>query len=669
MAMKVLTLMGLLVLVTCVTIYAQDFIIGGWCFDNAYHDSIFFSARDCRLNTIQFNTRGRADSMQSRLGLVGELGMKAILQFASAMNNIDRRHNLTRFAGGQSRRYEAENADWFGSEVGELSGTWRRCSVGVAVRGLMLDGRRGRIRNVDSKLPCYGPSAASILDTVTQYQVFFRLKVIKNNWENDTVCTISAVRCTLDGVGVDSVYKVLMADDFINNVWELDTLLYIRKYGQSRWYAYNIYWYGKKTLYIDYVLVQDAVYDSLRRGEFDKYIHNDQNSGIIDIYSGPLAPNKDIVLMYYLWDEPDINQYEAYSIVDGRLKSAIPNNPVSGLALLYPHPANSVWSSFMATAQPNEFFTEAYPFGWNTPDSLRNHCPRDSGQRFQQVLDDYLCRILGQARLHSKISGKDFWVSIQAQEWRGQLNQDTIGVYRKPTPRELRCQVQLALAYGAKGIFYYRFVNGWEGTFWDPMAKYDPQDKISKYTNGRYDNWIGYGLVDESGKPNDMILFNTVKSLNEELRIIGPVIMNLYSDTVFVRNVPAKHIIKSISDSLIQCGLFHHKDNTNDRYFYLANRHCLPKDTISLTITLNYTTPAGYDQYYVVDLKNGQAISGLLNSGVDSVIALRLAPGDGSLYRLIPIKGSLNLKMDKGLQQFQVLQPEQQHDPAGQSGS
>jgi hypothetical protein len=98
------------------------------------------------------------------------------------------------------------------------------------------------------------------------------------------------------------------------------------------------------------------------------------------------------------------------------------------------------------------------------------------------------------------------WVTVQLAPWRGRD-----GVYRKePTFTQVRWQVSVALAYGAKGIFYWLAASGNTGEF-------------------------GTGLIDPQGHHG--AAYDSVRSLDRTLRAWGPTLMRLIPLAVLHQSV------------------------------------------------------------------------------------------------------------------------------------
>ena len=96
-----------------------------------------------------------------------------------------------------------------------------------------------------------------------------------------------------------------------------------------------------------------------------------------------------------------------------------------------------------------------------------------------------------------------FWTWIQVhQHWSDYSKR----YYRRATPADIRYQVYSALAYGAKGILYYRF--------WNP----DPKD----VQNGWHEQ---KAILDFNGSETE--LYKPISELNSEILSFGDLLLNL----------------------------------------------------------------------------------------------------------------------------------------------
>ena len=151
-----------------------------------------------------------------------------------------------------------------------------------------------------------------------------------------------------------------------------------------------------------------------------------------------------------------------------------------------------------------------------------------------------------------------------------------MGVWRIPTPEELRAQVWLALACGAKGILYF----------------------IYQSTTSFQGEWLK-GLVDMDLKPMDG-RWDEVAKINSDLRKLAPTLLRLK---------PAVFDIAIKSDKILARGF---ADSKGTRYAILANKD------VSANVSAQWSGPPARD----------------VLSGLEVGNQIVLKPGAGVLIRL-----------------------------------
>ncbi|OGF09669.1 MAG: hypothetical protein A2509_09625 [Candidatus Edwardsbacteria bacterium RIFOXYD12_FULL_50_11] len=205
---------------------------------------------------------------------------------------------------------------------------------------------------------------------------------------------------------------------------------------------------------------------------------------------------------------------------------------------------------------------------------------------------------------------------------------------RWPTKEELHCQAWLALSRGAKGIKYF------------------------SYFSGSGDNYYS-GLVDENRVPRswdegdpltaDYCIYDWVKELNDTLKVVGPILLNLECSNAFSvntrygpANIPATSYIKAVSANDPAYAEYNYfevatfdDDLTSEKYVMFVNRYCQPEDTVEINVSINYT-PLYATDYYLLDVINNQPVTSVLTSGANQNFTLKLLPGRGKLLKIIP---------------------------------
>ncbi|MDQ6630811.1 MAG: hypothetical protein M3Y82_03530 [Verrucomicrobiota bacterium] len=127
------------------------------------------------------------------------------------------------------------------------------------------------------------------------------------------------------------------------------------------------------------------------------------------------------------------------------------------------------------------------------------------------------------------------------------------GTYRDPSETDLRWQVNIALAYGSKALFYFTY--------------FTPTDVESNFHNG---------IIDQKGKRTAK--FELAKKINRELKTLAPMLMQLTSTEVFhtgkipagCMKLPPDAPIQVSENSELIIGFFKHVDAS--RWAVIVNR-------------------------------------------------------------------------------------------------
>jgi len=168
--------------------------------------------------------------------------------------------------------------------------------------------------------------------------------------------------------------------------------------------------------------------------------------------------------------------------------------------------------------------------------------------------------------------------------------------------------VNLALAYGAKGIFYYLY-------------------------GSNADKSGNTGLVDENYVPNDK--WYEVKNLNRDIKSQSNTLLNLNWETAFTatstpgENRPSGVVnVWDIQEAeFIEVGSFTHNDGS--LYFRLVNRKCGYNDSQTMLVEVNTIGQADS----ILDIKSNQYIQREPNLSNSFIVTLQ--PGEGRLYKII----------------------------------
>lgn len=552
-------------------------------------------ADSCYINTVQFPGATRYTWLDSVFNIANNTNIKILLVNAVSPG-IPYKHHLTRLSGAYHVIYEAE-ANFFTHEQGvdvidslaNNNHAWAVCSSlkKSVFRGFLLDKQK------------ISPGKES------SYYVDIYMRS-NDNHRYSTLCSVKFYTV----VNKDTTNRV--SEDIQNSRFGKSAKYQVFRFPcritvNEKLFIDITYMGSNDSLMIDRIEILDNVADSLEKGYLS---HSIQHTALFYNSKVPL-------LKYYLQDEPKPYQFSSSKQVNAILKDI--DSEKSGTQIIADY---KNFNNYLDITGSSELFIDFYPF-WGNNCAWGERIPEDSGAIFQQQLD-YMCNIILKSA-HDAIEnhpGTQLWYTVQAfgkaineknpTRWKN-IWYDSIPFedeywWREPTPREMRCQIWLALAYGAKGICYWRY-----------------HSRIMDFHGKQC--WV-VGMTDTLGSNIKRPLWHTVAEINRDLSSIGEILLNLESDDVFrVDAVPEGSFIQEVSDSLIQIGTFHDDEN---RYFIMVNRHCLPNDTISLSFTVknsykaklyDYMTKKNVHPYYE---KNDRYI-----------FRTTLEPGAGKLFKLL----------------------------------
>ncbi len=382
----------------------------------------------------------------------------------------------------------------------------------------------------------------------------------------------------------------------------------------------RVWWYGQVNTYLDYVVLEDNVVDPNFSGAYQLF--NGDRDADIDGDATLFVSEAAYPLLrrFYLRDEPRYNGYQPFNYVDQLILSANIEGSVNGrgrgitatpnYAQSDPNNIYAGFTRFMTDSRPFELMVDAYPIHADIPvntsyipasaaDSTGivpfNNDPAGYNALLQPAFDHMTNNIFLPAIQTANGSGVDWWYIAQVHGEldiaTGQYRACDVGnsrMLRPPSPAELRAMVSLALAYGAKGIFYFAFPT------W-------PATNFGECANVRFP-----GLVDEGsefGTPDHSDNYDTINginvftgyqakyeavtAINSDLTIIGPELVNLsWQSARTSGESPGTSIVQNITGGdYIEIGDFIHLPSSED-YFMLVNRRCDDSDTQTITVTL-----------------------------------------------------------------------------------
>jgi len=373
---------------------------------------------------------------------------------------------------------------------------------------------------------------------------------------------------------------------------------------------YRVWWYGTIPLWVDYVAVENDRGTKLFTGGLDNQIRTEI------AWAHSFDNNNDTILGFY-HDEPPYHRID-------------PLGYVSTLAGQESPPQNPARATIKATisrrfldhrylnasddpgGRDDQLLVDIYPIERTAP------LPGDQGynQYLQGRWDNPFIPTVRDASTAARFNGKDFLAAVQVHSWPN--------ANRNPTPGEIRAMVNLSLAYGAKGIFYFMY----------STISSDAQ-----------------GLVDENFQHDTepyLSKWNAVQAINADLQVLGPILLNLtWQEGLTVHQNTQEPISSSAnlydvkarpsggsydpeSETYVEVGYF--TDASNLDYYMVVNRRAAAERTVEITFQ-------GYPnaEHTVKDMLTGvETTFTKADAGSDGrlVYTAAMDPGGGKLLRL-----------------------------------
>ncbi len=565
-----------------------------------YSCEYIHQANSCGINVVQMPSSTRYAWFDSVINLANRLDMRIILSDAVG-RGIPPARNLTKISGSSYIVREAE------SKLSCL------CNSRIVI-DTMASGNKSVLlapsSNNIAHVSLYVDSLSPLVSREKMYYAAIKMKA-NRQLSQDTSCKI--------------VIHGPAGDDWRTETSETDMITALSKIGEYEWFSLTFkineasVWFEFSTehmgdgdsLFLDCIEIRDAVADSLARGIYDSDIRK----------TAEFYKKQDGIFRYYLWDEPGPHQFYASKKVNDILKEV--DKDKTGIQAISHY---DFFKPYLDVAGIREMLIDYYPF-WGQGNGWGGRIPKDSGQVFQRRLS-YLCdTILNKARLTVKDRpGTKFWFVVQSfgqvisgpdqkwnQTWNDSISENEEGWWREPTPRELKCITWLALAYGCKGICYWRY-----------------HSRRDLFHGKKY--WI-VGMTDSLGGYIRRPLWYAVRDMNIGIEKAGDILLDLNNNMVFpADNIPDESFIRKVSDPLLQIGIFTDKQ---DDYFIVVNRHCLTVDTVTTKITLYGRND---DRVMLYDCIADEKIIGRklpTEKPRLQEFELRLLPGEGKLYKLV----------------------------------
>jgi hypothetical protein len=208
-------------------------------------------------------------------------------------------------------------------------------------------------------------------------------------------------------------------------------------------------------------------------------------------------------------------------------------------------------------------------------------------------------------RRYALQAGIPSWVFIQSADFGGEGAR--ISKRRRPNEAAILWQINVSLAYGAKGIQYF--------TYWTPAATH-----------------FGEALVSRDGLLTP--LYDYARRANNYLRVVGKMLLPLTSDSVAHANewplphgataFKADRYVTSTSGSPVILAKFRKPAGGTDRYLLAANRSFTKEAETQITLS------GSVRKVFKLDSRTGTFAS----VAQQGTLVLKIAPGGARLYLL-----------------------------------
>ncbi|HET7272129.1 MAG TPA: hypothetical protein VFI90_13710, partial [Rubrobacter sp.] len=247
-----------------------------------------------------------------------------------------------------------------------------------------------------------------------------------------------------------------------------------------------------------------------------------------------------------IYDEPKTSMFGLVNAAEDELRTSPPEEL----------PYINVWPSYTSAtglgARDYTTYLERYFAAVNPPLLCFDHYPLLK----KGITPDYFYN-WAVIRNFAARFGVPSWAFIQSVGFNG----SEVGLpnRRKPDRQEILWQVNVSLAYGAKGIQYF--------TYWTPEAQPGPSIRF------------GQALISDTGQQTE--LYDYAREVNGYLKVVGRVLLPLYSESVVharerrlpmgARRFRGDRYVREVSGSPVILSRFSEEGTTN-RYLFVVNR-------------------------------------------------------------------------------------------------
>lgn len=400
------------------------------------------------------------------------------------------------------------------------------------------------------------------------------------------------------------------------------------------------YWFGKRDLYIDKVTVYDMDGLNLIEGRADDEIHThihayQQTSASLDAWF--LREE-----MECLGDEVDC--VKPWRYVRSYLSKQGDKWGVGSISIGKYRPDFQTIQSFMNLIEPEELWMHLY--------LLKGNYAHSSDYQGEDSLSlqahwDTLITELSTCNKMCREKNIDFTATLQGHAYKTRCVKDTIKppddtlwnwYLRGASCYELECMSNLALAYGAKGVLYWKYFGG-SRAYKETVWYYDGESYIL------LENYLYqfiHGLTDTSKTPTER-WYCIKDKIGPYMDKSGPIYYGLTwqaagsSDTVSSILGGSVNSIKSYEfpDSpYVEVAFFVDSAGAapDTNYFMLVNRRCLENESQNVTSYVSKEGKCG-----IIDLYEDDTTHAEYDTSDGAIpFTTHLDPGEGKLFKIVP---------------------------------
>ncbi|MCH7955016.1 MAG: T9SS type A sorting domain-containing protein [Candidatus Marinimicrobia bacterium] len=475
------------------------------------------------------------------------------------------------------------------------------------------------------------------------FNVKFSMKVDDNLQIETPVAKIY-----VKGDGVELAQLVINSDDFGGTAIYYDfDLSYSIPTGGGYYnkIEFGVYSYGNVSFNIDKITGSDEVYDHLEAGNFDTEIE--------DIYDDFTTPAREpYFLNWFLKDEPFLPLLMANKLVYDKLNDpgrTYPKKSIQNFSIVLPA------GEAAGLSTPPVIMFDKYPFfidADQTTINVNDNTGQTGGSRDYTTLQGNIYNFLEVTKafydttVAKYTNVEEYWGFVQAHGFYNGSSRRVV----KPLPKleEIRLHTYLYLAYGAKGIAYFKYATTPDNLTLSQWNALLSCSSSSTCTETAYKIWGLVNREDAVGAPDDYDphdpQWGEVQDLNSDLIKVGPVFRELtwigaythYWDTPLSGGVVQGVSSAEFGDnSFIEVSEFSHP--SGDKYFMLVNRRVQASETQTLTVTLETGAKRLIEDVLASREpwdENPNRVAYRILSDTETDFTVELKPGEGRLFRL-----------------------------------